>query len=78
MKLKMKLRVDDLQVSSFVPEGAGGVHAASYTVYYDTCGCAISDAWCVSQTGPCPGGPACVTVQYGGGETCETGPIYYC
>lgn len=77
MKLKMKLRIEDLQVSSFAPESNGGVHAASYTVYYDTCGCPISNARCVSRTG-CPGGPACVTVEYGGGETCETGPVYYC
>lgn len=77
MKLKMKLRVEDLQVSSFTAEGSGGVLAASYTVFYETCGCPISNQRCVSHTG-CPGGPACVTVQYGGGETCETGPVYYC
>jgi hypothetical protein len=29
---------------------------------------------CASQ----PGGQLCVTEQYGGGETCETGPVYYC
>ncbi len=79
MKLKMKLRVDDLQVSSFEADSdKGGVYAASYTIVQDTCGCPVSNQRCVSRTGNCPGGPACVTEAYGGGATCETGPVYYC
>lgn len=78
MKRKLKLRVEDLEVTSFAADGNGGVLAASYTVVYDTCGCPISNARCVSRTGGCPGGPLCVTEEYGGGGTCETGPIYYC
>ena len=71
-KLKMKLRVEDLQVSSLVAEGdGGGVQSAeAYTYVYATC-----------RIGGCPsapGGPLCVTEEYGGGDTCETGPVYYC
>lgn len=70
MKRKMKLRVEDLQVTSLVPEDdRGGVHAASRTYdYYSKCGveCASYD------------GRICVTKEFGGGETCESGPYYYC
>jgi hypothetical protein len=67
MKRKLTLRIEDVQVSSFAAEAKGGVHgAALYT-----------QIRCYSQTG-CPGGPLCVTQEYGGGDTCETGPVYYC
>lgn len=71
MPRKLKLRVEDLQVSSLVAEDdRGEVHANSITFVAATC-----------RIGGCPsapGGPLCVTVQYGGGATCETGPVYYC
>jgi len=69
MGRKLKLRLEDVQVTSFPAEDKGGIHAAE----------AITQGFdCYSRTGGCPGGPLCVTVEYGGGETCETGPIYYC
>jgi len=69
MKPDLKLNIDDLEVSSFVPEG-DGMQLNAYTVVVATCrigGCATGG-----------GGQLCVTKQYGGGETCETGPVYYC
>ena len=71
MKLKLKLRVEDLEVSSFPAQGTGGVHAAAQTQTL------VCDTYCRAETGY-HGGPQCVTEQYGGGETCETGPVYYC
>jgi hypothetical protein len=70
MKRKIKLRVEDLQVTSLASEGeSGGVHAAARTYdYYSVCG-----VECASQDGR-----LCVTKEFGGGETCESGPYYYC
>lgn len=60
----MKLHIEDLQVSSFVPaEGEGDMYLAATLA---TCRIAC-------QSGG--GGQICVTYQY---ETCETGPVYYC
>lgn len=70
MKDDIKLRVEDLQVSSFTPEAdEGDMHALSRTYnYYSMCGveCASRD------------GRICVTKEFGGGDTCESGPYYYC
>lgn len=70
MKRKIQLRLEDLQVTSLAAEGdKGGVHAASRTYnQYSQCGveCASYD------------GRYCVTEQFGGGETCESGPYSYC
>jgi hypothetical protein len=69
MRPETKLRVEDLQVSSFVPhDGEEDVHAAAIT------GLATCRIQCQSGGG----GQICVTRDYGGGETCETGPVYYC
>lgn len=66
----MKLRVEDLQVSSFVPGDDGeDLQIAANTLVVATC----RIGGCQSQ-----GGQLCATQQYGGGETCETGPYYYC
>jgi hypothetical protein len=66
----MKLHIEDLQVSSFLPAGdEEGVHLAATQGFYDTC----RVGGCVSWDGR-----ICVTEQYGGGETCESGPYSYC
>lgn len=71
MKRKMKLRVEDLQVSSLASEdNGGGVHAMANTQgFYMTC--RIGE--CVSYDGR-----ICVTQEFGGGDTCESGPYAYC
>lgn len=71
MKRKMKLRLEDLQVTSLEPEDKkGGVHAAAYTEgFYQTCRLGNCVSW---------DGQLCVTQEFGGGETCESGPYSYC
>ena len=90
MKRKMKLRLEDLQVSSFAADsGTGGVHGNVLTLPRNTCACPQTrpDESCACYPASpvpectalsCPGGGNCVTEQFGGGETCETGPYYYC
>ncbi len=66
----MKLNIEDLQVSTFVPEGDGGdMQIAATQGFYQTC----RIGGCVSWDGR-----LCVTVEFGGGDTCESGPYYYC
>jgi hypothetical protein len=90
MKRKMKLRLDDLQVDSFASESeAGGVHANALSLLRpDTCACpqtrpvescaCLPDSHLVGCTNVSCDGRICVTQQFGGGDTCETGPYYYC
>lgn len=61
----MKLSIEDLQVSTFVP-AEDDMQVAAYTGMVATCRIQC-------QSGG--GGQMCVTYQY---ETCETGPVYYC
>jgi len=89
MKRKMKLRLQDLQVSSFTADnGTGGVHANVLTAPNQTCACPqtrpVESCACLPNSAvqfctyqSCDG-RICVTQQFGGGETCETGPYYYC
>jgi hypothetical protein len=70
MKSDMKLRVEDLQVSSFVPGHDGGIQAAGNTQgFYLTCRVGSCVSW---------DGRICVTKEFGGGDTCESGPYSYC
>ncbi|HET7231840.1 MAG TPA: hypothetical protein VFJ16_17645 [Longimicrobium sp.] len=71
MNRKLKLSLDDLQVSSLVADDGSEFQAvAAGTFVAASC----YQAACASE----PGGRLCVTQQYGGGETCESGPYYYC
>jgi hypothetical protein len=63
MRSDLKLSLDDLQVSTFAPE-ADGTYASMLAV--------TGRIGCVSV------GRVCVTKEFGGGDTCESGPYYYC
>lgn len=66
----MKLHIEDLQVSSFAPDDdEGGVSVAATQGFYQTCRVGNCVSW---------DGRICVTQEFGGGDTCESGPYSYC
>jgi hypothetical protein len=65
----MKLHIEDLRVTSFVPaDNEVNEHAANTDLDW-TC----RNGACVSWDGQ-----VCITKEFGGGDTCESGPYYYC
>jgi hypothetical protein len=66
MKHEMKLRLEDLQVSSFVAGADRDTQVEAFTHEYASCSCLSWD------------GRICVTQEFGGGDTCESGPYSYC
>lgn len=63
MRTDLKLCLDDLQVSTFAPEDE--TTFAFVAAVTGRIGCVSANR-------------QCITKEFGGGETCETGPYYYC